>query len=94
MQPRLAILYPGDRAARDRSDPAQGRFFNLFEAFARAGIAAEPAIYNDDFCEEVSEQLLRVHGVLVWCNPIEGGRDRSVLDAIKESSFTLIRIQS
>ena len=27
-------------------------------------------------------QLLRVHGVLVWHNPIEGGRDRNRLDAM------------
>ena len=41
-RPRLAILYPGDRAARDRSDPAESRFANLFEAFSGAGVAAEP----------------------------------------------------
>ncbi|MDM0109709.1 Cj0069 family protein [Variovorax sp. J22R24] len=81
-RPRLAIVYPGDRAARDRSDPAQSRFGPLFEAFDRAGVAVEPAIYNDDFREEVREQLLRMHGVLVWHNPVEGGRDRRVLDAV------------
>ena len=81
-RPRLAILYPGDRAARDRADPAESRFLKLFEAFARAGIAAVPAIYHDDFHDEVLEQLQRLHGVLVWHNPIEGGRDRSRLDAM------------
>ena len=81
-QPRLAILTPGDRAARDRSDPAQSRFANLFEAFAAAGVAAEPAIYNDDFADEVLRQLLQVQGVLVWHNPIESGRSRDRLDAM------------
>lgn len=79
-RPRLAILYPGDRSARDRADPAEGRFLKVFDAFARAGVAAEPAIYRDDFHDEVLRQLLQVHGVLVWHNPIEGGRDRSQLD--------------
>lgn len=81
-RPRLAILYPGDRAARDRADPAESRFLKLFDAFAAAGVAAEPAIYHDDFRDEVLQQLLRVHGVLVWHNPIEAGGDRNRLDAM------------
>jgi hypothetical protein len=81
-RPRLAILYPGDRAARDRADPGESRFLSLFEAFGRAGVAAEPAVYRDEFRDEVRRQLAGVRGVLVWHNPIEGGRDRSVLDAM------------
>lgn len=81
-RPRLAILYPGDRSARDRSEPAESRFASLFEAFSAAGVAAEPAIYNDDFADEVQRQLEQVQGVLVWHNPIEGGRTRARLDAI------------
>ena len=80
--PRLAILYPGDRAARDRADPAESRFATLFEAFEAAGISAEPATYHDDFHDEVLQQLTRVDGVLIWHNPIEGGHDRSKLDAV------------
>lgn len=80
--PRLALLYPGDRAARQRSDPAESRFAALFEAFAAAGVAAEPAVYHDDFADEVAEQLSRVDGVLVWSNPVEGGRRRDRLDAL------------
>ncbi|MBK9134781.1 MAG: Cj0069 family protein [Betaproteobacteria bacterium] len=80
--PRLAILYPGDRAAHDRADPAASRFAALFAAFAAAGMHAEPAIYHDDFADEVGAQLHGVHGVLVWHNPIEGGRTRARLDAL------------
>ena len=40
---RVALLYPGDRAMRDRADPAESRFAALFDALAAAGIAAEPA---------------------------------------------------
>jgi hypothetical protein len=78
----VALLYPGDRAARDRGDPAESRFAALFDAFAAAGIAAEPAVWHDDFADEVRAQLLRVQAVLVWCNPIEGGRRRDRLDAL------------
>lgn len=78
----IALLYPGDRAARDRSDPAESRFKSLFEAFAEAGVNAQPAVYHDDFAAEVGAQLRGVDGVLVWCNPIEGGRRRDQLDAM------------
>lgn len=81
-RPRIALLYPGDRAARDRADPAASRFAALFDAFAAAGVAAEPAVWNDDFADEVAAQLRQVQAVLVWCNPIEGGRRRDRLDAV------------
>ncbi len=79
---KVALLYPGDRAARDRADPAQSRFADLFAALAAAGVRAEPAVYHDDFADEVAQQLRRVDAVLVWCNPIEGGRRRDRLDAL------------
>ena len=79
---KIALLYPGDRSARDRADPAQSRFADLFAAFAGAGMQAEPAVYHDDFADEVAQQLKRVDAVLVWCNPIEGGRRRDRLDAL------------
>jgi hypothetical protein len=78
----VALLYPGDRATRDRSDPAESRFASLFDAFAATGIAAVPAVWHDDFAEEVEAQLHGVRVVLVWCNPIEGGRRRDRLDAM------------
>lgn len=80
--PTVALLYPGDRAQRDRSDPAESRFAALFQAFAQAGVHAVPAVYHDDFADEVERQLRDVAVVLVWCNPIEGGRRRDRLDAM------------
>jgi hypothetical protein len=78
----IALLYPGDRAARDRGDAAESRFAPLFDAFARAGTPASPAIYHDDFADEVEAQLRGSRLVLVWFNPIEGGRRRDRLDAM------------
>lgn len=82
LRPALALLYPGDRAQRDRADPAESRFSALFAALAAAGIEVEPAVYHDDFCDEVEVQLRQVRAVLVWQNPIEGGRTRQRLDAL------------
>jgi hypothetical protein len=78
----IALLYPGDRAMRDRSDPGESRFAALFDAFAAAGLPAVPAVYNDDFADEVEQQLRDIRLVLVWCNPIEGGHRRDRLDAM------------
>jgi hypothetical protein len=79
----LALLSPGDRELRSNATAANSRFADLFAAFAAKGIQVEPAIYQDDFCDEVRDQLMRVDGVLVWANPIiEDGRDRSVLDSM------------
>jgi hypothetical protein len=80
--PTIALLYPGDRAMRDRADPAESRFAPLFEAFRAAGLQAEPAVWHEDFADEVRAQLSRVDLVLAWCNPIEGGRRRDRLDAL------------
>lgn len=78
----LALLYPGTRADRDRADPAASRFASLFDALAAAGVDAVPAVYHDDFADEVAAQLRGVQAVLVWCNPVEGGRRRDRLDAL------------
>jgi hypothetical protein len=78
----VALLYPGDRAMHDRADPAESRFAALFAALQAAGLRAEPAVWHDDFADEVRAQLLRCAAVLVWCNPIEGGRRRDALDAV------------
>ena len=78
----IAIVYPGDLAARKQATTENNRFAELIKAFIARSVLVEPAVYNDDFCDEVREQLLKVDGVLVWFNPSEAGRDRSVLDAM------------
>ncbi|MBQ0941773.1 Cj0069 family protein [Ideonella sp. 4Y16] len=85
-QPRVALLYPGSREDRDRADPSASRFAALFDAFQAAGVAAEPAIWHEDFADEVALQLRQVALVLVWCNPIEGGRRRHRLDAVLQEA--------
>ncbi len=79
---RIAILYPGDYRDRTNATTENNRFADLLAAFADRGIYAEPAVYSDDFCAEVRDQLMRVDGVLVWVNPIQDGRNRSVLDSM------------
>jgi hypothetical protein len=81
-QYRIAVLWRGDRDARQTATPQNNRFYRVFEELAALGIHAEPAIFDEDFAGEVREQLLAVDGVLVWVDPIHGGKTRSVLDAM------------
>jgi hypothetical protein len=80
--PRIAILDRGDREARRRAAPEESRFLPLFRALADLGAHAERAVYDEAFADEVRRQLMSVDAVLVWVNPLQDGRDRSVLDAI------------
>lgn len=54
----------------------------MFAAFAALGVDAEPVVYADESVDEVRDQLLALDGALVWVNPIEQGRDRSLLDPL------------
>lgn len=79
---RLGILWRGDREARDSATPENTRLRPVFEALAANGVRAEPVVYAEEWEEEARAQLLRLDGVLVWVDPISGGRDRSRLDAL------------
>lgn len=79
---KVAILYPGDYEARQNATPENNRLASIFQSLINLGVRTEPAIYHDDFCEEVRRQLMRVDVVLVWMNPIQDGCDRSILDAM------------
>lgn len=79
---KVALLWRGDRAARDAASAETSRFVRVFEALARAGISAEPAVFDEAFADEVRAQLLGVDGVLVWVDPLSEGRTRTVLDAL------------
>jgi hypothetical protein len=80
--PRVALLWPGDREARNTATLEGSRFCGVAEALRALGVEVEPAVYGDAFVDEVREQLLGVDGTLVWVNPLEQGRDRSLLDTL------------
>jgi glutathione synthase/RimK-type ligase-like ATP-grasp enzyme len=79
---KIAILWRGDRQARAGATPANNRFHRVFEALAALGVHAEPAVYAEEMADEVREQLLNADGVLVWVDPLSGGRNRVALDAM------------
>jgi hypothetical protein len=79
---RVAILWRGDREARRAATPQHNRYHRIFEELAVLGIRADPAAFDEEFADEVHEQLLTLDGVLVWVDPISRGKTRTVLDAI------------
>ena len=77
---RVAVLWRGDSDARHNATPSNNRFYRVFEELAALGSHAEPAVYDEDFIDEVREQLLTVDAVLVWVNPLHNGKTRASLD--------------
>ena len=78
----VAILWRGDRAARRAATPENNRFHRIFAELHAVGIDATPAVYDEEFAEEVRAQLLAADGVLVWVDPIHQGKTRAALDPL------------
>jgi hypothetical protein len=71
------------RAEWDASTDAETcRLHVMFAAFRDLGVEARSVVYSDDRVEEVRAQLAVLDGVLVWVNPVQQGRDRSLLDPL------------
>jgi len=79
---RVAIVFPADAQEELATKVEQSRFAGVANALSAVGIEVVGAPYADAFVEHVRAQLLGVDGVLVWINPVQGGRDRSVLNAM------------
>jgi hypothetical protein len=55
----------------------------VFEELAAVGIDAQPAVYDEEFAQEVRAQLLHADGILVWVNPLQDGKKtREALDPL------------
>ena len=79
---KVAILWRGDRAMRETATPTSSRLRKIFEELDEEGIKAEPAVYAEEFHDEVREQILGVDGVLVWVDPLSDGKTRIQLDPL------------
>src|SRR6266568_4653879 len=78
---RVAILWRGEQTAAPPV-PGTTRFHQMFAALNLVGLTAEPVLYSEEAEEQVRARLLAVGGVLVWVDPLSGGRDRSRLDLL------------
>src|SRR3954462_9520912 len=80
--PKIAIVWRGDRETRRNATPANNRFHRIFEELAAVGIHAEPAVYDEEFADEVRAHLLQADGVLVWVDPLHQSKTREHLDPL------------
>ena len=78
----VAVVWRGGREARRAATPQNNRFHRVFEELAAIGIEAKPAVFDEEFADEVRDQLLTAHGVLVWVDPLHEGKARGALDAL------------
>jgi hypothetical protein len=80
---KIALTWHGNRETRETVKLEEHRLGPTAEAFRAQGFEVEPCVYNDDFADEVREQLLGVDAVQVWVNPItDDGHTRSTLDPL------------
>lgn len=78
----IGVLWRGDRSVKVLTTAQECRLRRVFQALAERQISAQPVVYSEEASAEVREQLLQLDGVLVWVNPIDGGRDRADLDRL------------
>ncbi len=77
---KVALLWRGDAQARLSATPETSRLRAIFQALARRGVQAEPAVYSEATAEDVQTQLMGSDAVLVWVDPISDGVRRDRLD--------------
>ena len=79
---RVAAVFrgPPDRPASEGR--LHSRLVPIFNALLHIGVVAEPVSYDEAISEAMFGQLREFDGVLVWVDPLDGGRDRSVLDPL------------
>ena len=84
-KPRVAILFPADSKQLLATSLEQTRHAETAAALRASGLEVTGAPYADAIVGDVRELLADVDGVLVWFNPIEGGRDRTLLNSMLRS---------
>lgn len=79
---KMAIVWRGDPAKPVARVPENSRLYPVALALEARDFAIEPMVYSEAASSEIRERLLLCDGVLVWVDPLDGGRDRSDLDSI------------
>lgn len=80
--PKVALVWQGDQESRDHVNLDEHRLGKTAAGLRATGLEPVAVVFNEEAVDEVRDRLLGVDAVLVWVNPIEQGRDRSVLDRL------------
>jgi hypothetical protein len=78
---RVALVWRGDPKA-ELPPLNETRHHFIVSALNDVGLVAEPVVYSEEAEEQVRVRLLAADGVLVWVDPLIGGKNRSRLDAL------------
>jgi hypothetical protein len=78
----VALVWRGDKEARERLRPDTSRFNAIFKALERRGLRLEAVLYDEEDSSAFSRRLRQMDAALVWVNPIDAGRTRNALDDI------------
>lgn len=82
MTSKIGLLWRGDPTATEQPVGRDNLLQPVFDALTELGGEPEGVVFAEEVVDDVREQLLGCDGVIVWVNPIQDGRDRSVLDAV------------
>lgn len=82
---RVAIVFPADARSMAETRVEQSRLAGIAHALASSGADVVSAPFADEIADEIEARLARIDVALVWFNPIEAGRDRSVLNRMLRS---------
>jgi hypothetical protein len=79
--PKVALLWHGDREARDTATLGENRLRGVAEALRQIGVEAEPAVYADEFVDEVRDQLRNLRERPSRRDPEDGDEGSALPDA-------------
>ncbi len=80
---KVALMWHGNRETRDTVKLEGHRLGPTADAFRAEGLEPVPCVYNDEFADEVRDQLLNMDAVQTWVNPItEDNHSRQRLDEV------------
>jgi len=78
----VALLWRGATGERPESTRNFARLAPMAEALSAAGVMVEPMLFTDEDADFVFDRLVRLDGVLVWVDPLDGTDTRLVLDTM------------
>ncbi len=84
---QVALLWRTDAEKPASTQLADNRLAQVAAALESVGLSVHGAPYTDQSAESVRQQLQGMHAVLVWVNPLEGDKDRTILNKLLRELF-------
>jgi hypothetical protein len=84
---KVGVLWRG-RHGDEVPAREQNRLRAIFDEFEAQGAVTVPLVFSEEAAEDIWQQVASLDAVLTWVDPIVGGRDRSVLDALLRRAST------